>query len=108
MYIEVKQSTIHGNGVFATQDLDEGEFQFVYGYVVPIIPGTITDRYGVEWDDDTSYVPYAPWCFTNHSNKPNCEIACDENDVLFITTLRDIAEGEELTIDYGFDPGADG
>ncbi|MDR0901195.1 MAG: SET domain-containing protein-lysine N-methyltransferase [Opitutaceae bacterium] len=39
--------------------------------------------------------------FINHSCAPNCETAVVRGRV-WISALRDIAEGEELTYDYGF------
>ncbi len=38
--------------------------------------------------------------FLNHSCAPNCETEQDADDCIFISTLRDIAAGEELTYEY--------
>jgi len=38
--------------------------------------------------------------FLNHSCEPNCETEQDADDRIFISTLRDIAAGEELTYEY--------
>jgi SET domain-containing protein len=37
--------------------------------------------------------------FVNHSCEPNCETD-EENDRVYISTIRDVAAGEELTYDY--------
>ncbi len=37
--------------------------------------------------------------FINHSCNPNCETE-DDNDHIYVTALRDIAAGEELTYEY--------
>ena len=44
--------------------------------------------------------------FVNHSCDPNCETE-DEGDRIFITALRNIAAGEELTYDYWLYDGDD-
>ncbi len=38
--------------------------------------------------------------FLNHCCDPNCETEQDENGRIFISTIRDIAAGEELTYEY--------
>jgi len=38
--------------------------------------------------------------FLNHSCNPNCETEQDADDRIFISTLRDVAAGEELTYEY--------
>ena len=43
-----------------------------------------------------------PARWINHSCAPNCEAIQDE-DRIWITSCRDIAPGEELTFDYGYD-----
>lgn len=44
--------------------------------------------------------------FVNHSCDPNCETD-EENDRVYITSIRDIAAGEELTYDYWLYDGDD-
>jgi SET domain-containing protein len=43
--------------------------------------------------------------FLNHSCDANCDLALSAGRV-FVTAARQIAESEELTIDYAFDRGA--
>ena len=38
--------------------------------------------------------------FVNHSCDPNCRLAFDAGGRVFLTALRDIAPGEELSFDY--------
>lgn len=103
MRIEVRRSPIHGHGVFAKERLREGLYQNIYGYLTEYIPGSQTERYGFEWDERDHFVPWAPWCFVNHSSTPNCAVYTEGDDV-FIEVLEDIYKDQELTIDYGFDP----
>ena len=111
--IQVRRSGVHGKGVFALQDLAEGET--LIEYVGEII----------SWDEAQDRHPHDPsdpnhtfyfhvnedrvidalyggnssrWI--NHSCGPNCE-ADEENDRIFIKALRNIKAGEELNYDYG-------
>ncbi len=111
--IQVRRSGVHGKGVFALQDIAEGET--VIEYVGEII----------SWDEAQDRHPHDPsdpnhtfyfhvnedrvidalhggnssrWI--NHSCDANCE-ADEENDRIFIKAIRNIAAGEELNYDYG-------
>jgi hypothetical protein len=111
--IQVRRSGVHGKGVFALQDLAEGETLIEYVGEV------------ISWDEAQDRHPHDPqdpnhtfyfhvnedrvidalfggnssrWI--NHSCKPNCE-ADEDNDRIFIKALRNIKAGEELNYDYG-------
>jgi len=104
MNIYISMSAIHGRGVFADEPLEAEDWQYVYGREMPYIPGDLSERYGFETDDDGMiFLPFAPWCFLNHSSDPNCEVF-HEGSVVYVATLRSINRFEELTIDYGFQP----
>jgi hypothetical protein len=111
--IQVRRSGVHGKGVFALQDIAEGETLIEYvGQVI-------------SWDEAQDRHPHDPndpnhtfyfhvnedrvidalyggnssrWI--NHSCAPNCE-ADEDNDRIFIKAIRNIAAGEELNYDYG-------
>ena len=107
MDVRVQKSPIHGNGVFANTLVPKGWWQYVYGDVRVLIPNDPFERYGYEWDSCQTFIPYAPWCFVNHSCRPNCYVTETENrlrPMLFIEAIRDIEPNEELLVDYGFDP----
>lgn len=53
----------------------------------------------VDLDGD---VPWNPARFINHSCAPNCE-AEQDGDHIWIIARRDIAAGEELSFNYGYD-----
>ncbi|RYF80307.1 MAG: SET domain-containing protein [Comamonadaceae bacterium] len=111
--IEMRRSEVHGNGVFALQDLKAEERVMEYtGEVIswkealrrhphdPAQPNHtfyfhIDDKHvidgGVNGND-------AKWI--NHSCEPNCE-ADEQGGRIFIKALRDIAAGQELNYDYG-------
>ena len=111
--IQVRRSGVHGKGVFALQDLAEGETLIEYVGEV------------ITWDEAQDRHPHDPndpnhtfyfhvnedrvidalhggnssrWI--NHSCNPNCE-ADEVNDRIFIKALRNIKAGEELSYDYG-------
>jgi hypothetical protein len=111
--IQVRRSGVHGKGVFALQDIAEGET--LIEYVGEII----------SWDEAQDRHPHDPndpnhtfyfhvnedkvidalhggnssrWI--NHSCDPNCE-ADEQNERIFIKALRNIQAGEELNYDYG-------
>ncbi len=111
--IQVRRSGVHGKGVFALQDIAEGETLIEYVGEV------------ISWDEAQDRHPHDPedpnhtfyfhvnedrvidalyggnssrWI--NHSCAPNCE-ADEENDRIFIKAIRNIKAGEELNYDYG-------
>jgi len=109
----VRNSRIHGNGVFATRRIAAGTCIIEYEgeriswkeaerrenkkapddfhtFFFSIESGKIIDG-GVNGND-------ARWI--NHACEPNCEAREDDGRV-FIYALRDIARGEELNYDYG-------
>lgn len=118
--IEARLSSIHGNGVFATDaiakgerivrykgllrthdevdaqygDIDENGHTFLF---------TLNDDYVIDANHAGNI---ARWI--NHSCAPNCEAVVQEDakdrrhkDKVFIEATRDIAAGEELTYNYG-------
>ena len=111
--IQTRRSGVHGKGVFALQDIAEGETLIEYVGEV------------ISWDEAQDRHPHDPndpnhtfyfhvnedrvidalhggnssrWI--NHSCDPNCE-ADEDKDRIFIKAIRHIAAGEELNYDYG-------
>lgn len=90
--MRVDKSSIHGRGLFAVE---------------PVAAGDIIGWCEVEPADPPG--PHTLWCdsgpvnvtcklrFTNHSSDPNVVYY----DTLKVVALCDIAEGEELTYNYG-------
>ncbi len=112
-FYAVRNSRIHGNGVFATRKIPAGtcivEYQgerinwkeavrrenakpadCFHTFFFSLDSGKIIDG-GSQGND-------ARWI--NHACEPNCE-AREEDGRVFIYALRDIARGEELNYDYG-------
>ena len=111
--IQTRRSGVHGKGVFALQDIAEGETLIEYVGEV------------ISWDEAQDRHPHDPndpnhtfyfhvnedrvidalyggnssrWI--NHSCDPNCE-ADEDKDRIFIKAIRNIKAGEELNYDYG-------
>lgn len=117
---EVRGSVIHGQGVYASQDIAEGSK--IIEYIGELIDKdesenrawaqhehaektgdaavyifTLSKKYDIDGN-----VPWNTARLINHSCDPNCE-AWIEGKRIYIYALRDIKKGEELGFDYGFD-----
>lgn len=97
----VEDSPIHGRGLFARIDLEEGhylgEYQGPEARDVDTYVLFAQDESG-DWRgrDGTNLLRYI-----NHSNEPCAEFCGFE-----LYALRAISAGTEITIDYGEDPAA--
>lgn len=94
MKYDVKESGIHGKGLFATEDIKNGE-------IIGSIKYNPTDEDGphVLWVDNQGILVECNLKYINHSAKPNA-CYCEDLDVV---AIKDIKEGEEITHDYGDD-----
>ena len=111
--IQTRRSGVHGKGVFATQDIAEGDTLIEYlGEVIswkealrrhPHDPAQPNHTFYFHIDDKRvidGKVEGNAAKWINHSCDPNCE--ADEVDGrIFIKALRDIPAGQELNYDYG-------
>jgi len=111
--IQTRRSGVHGKGVFAVQDIAEGET--IIEYVGEIISWAEAQRRHPHDPEDPNHTFYfhmdedrvidalyggnsSRWI--NHSCDANCE--ADEVDGrVFIRARRNIRAGEELNYDYG-------
>lgn len=118
--IEVRQSPVHGNGVFATEKIPAGTLVCVYGG--ELISAEEAERRAAERSRENPKAPIYvfgidenlcidaadtgaenPARFVNHSCDENCEALWNARERrLEIRAARDIAAGEELSFDYGF------
>ncbi|MES2685558.1 MAG: SET domain-containing protein-lysine N-methyltransferase [Pseudomonadota bacterium] len=111
--IQTRTSGVHGKGVFAVQDLAEGETLIEYiGEIInwkealrrhPHDPKDANHTFYFHIDKnhviDAKYGGNSSrWI--NHSCKPNCE-ADEQDGRVFIKALRNIPAGQELFYDYG-------
>ena len=89
----VKESRIHGKGLFAQIKINEGT-------VIDFLEGRRTNENGpyVLWiDDDYGFEVHNEVKYVNHSPQPNAAYYDD----LTLVALRDIEPGEEITHHYG-------
>ncbi len=105
-----KPSPVHGTGGFARINVPAGTR--ILEYLGEMITKTESRRrceqnnpYIFALDDAHDLdgdVPWNPARFLNHSCAPNCEAELDSGRI-WISALRDIQAGEELTFNYGYD-----
>ena len=107
----VKESGIHGSGIFTSVDIPKNTT--VMKINGEVISGDECERR--EDDDDNVYIfwlygdTYLDTTksnkirYINHDCKYNCEVEDDNNGGLILIADKDIKAGEELTIDYGYE-----
>jgi len=92
--VAIRVSPIHGYGLFAIDDI-------LYGTDLGV-----SHVFAVGFKDDYIRTPLGG--FINHSNTPNCyKIPSYEDSTLTyfnLQTIKDIKEGEELTVSYTIYP----
>lgn len=116
---EVRDSGIAGKGAFAIRPIGAGE------QLIEYVGEIITHAEADERYDDESMDEHHTFLFTltsrlvidatnngnesrfiNHSCDPNCEAEIEKGRV-FISAIKDIAVGEELHYDYGYERSGD-
>lgn len=94
--VEVKESPIHGHGVYAKKKIKAGAKIGTYHGELTEEDDTyvlwVTDENGKEYGVDGT----TDLKFLNHAQEPNAEFDGDE-----LYALRDIKPGEEVTFHYG-------
>lgn len=113
-------SEVHGYGLYASKDIPKGTriIEYVGDKITKaesdrrddarrarqeagddgcVYLFTLNKRYDIDGD-----VEWNTARLINHSCEPNCETEYAKGGI-WISALRDIAEGEELNYDYGFD-----
>ncbi|MEM7311903.1 MAG: SET domain-containing protein [Planctomycetota bacterium] len=112
--IEVRESENRGLGVFARRDISEGEL--IEEVPVLVVPentfyspqGTspLSD-YVFVWDDGLLALPLGFGALYNHSYSPNAYYEDTDDETKCYVALRDIEQGEEITINYNGEPDDD-
>lgn len=101
--IIVKESKIHGKGVFANRDFKKGEVVIKYN-LKPLTKEEFEnlpekEKHYTDFHDGSYWLFQIPERYVNHSCDANTkqvinqEIKCD-------VAIRDIKKGEEITADY--------
>lgn len=90
--LQVCNSPIHGKGLFARGEIEEGT---ILGTIRGI--RTVNDGSYVLWlNEFTGVRMLCKYKYINHSDDPNVVLY----DTLEVCALRDIYPGEEITFDY--------
>lgn len=98
-----------GKGVFARRAFRRGQ---VIGVIQGIVSGDAHygSAYAMDLGQGRSLEPIPPFRYLNHSCQPNAEIVSLEyanrgrTDQLLLEAIADIAVGEEIRIDYAWQP----
>lgn len=111
--VSIRKTAERGRGIFAEEAIPADTVV----EVAPVVVMTNEDRehldktllhdYIFEWGTDTDKCCMALGNIPiyNHSYESNCDYFMNyEDETIMINTVRDIAEGEELTINYNGDP----
>jgi SET domain-containing protein len=112
--IEVKRAKGKGRGVFARRPIPRGET--IERVPVLLLPAEeVRDAAGwaglaaycFEWGRGTLALALGYGSLYNHSYRPNARYDDSGPQTKVFTALRDIAPGEEITVNYNGDPEDD-
>ena len=109
-WVEARESLIHGSGLFAAAAIPAAT------QIIEYVGEKLTKAQALEecmqgnyfvftLDEESDLNGNVEWNLArliNHSCSPNCESELIDGRV-WVTALRDIAPGEELTYNYGYD-----
>jgi len=110
----IANSEGRGRGVFTTQNIEEGDIIEVCQIILipkhqlPVIHKTKLHDYYFLWGEDLSESAIALGfgSLYNHETYPNANFILDlENETIDIFAIRQISEGEEITLNYHGEPG---
>ena len=117
MPVTVKMTPTMGRGVFAVRKIAKGELLGEFHTIrlppdeVQTMAGTTLSHFWFEDDDDGSAFVVFGWIeMVNHSMTPNADRtwrATPEGEVVALFATRDVEAGEQLFMDYEFEPKAD-
>ncbi len=97
--VYVKDSDIHGKGLFASRDIKKGELIGEFKHK----PAKKDGMYVLWVEEDRGYRVLDDFKYINHSNKPNAAYYDD----FTVMALKKIRKDEEITHYYGADLAED-
>lgn len=111
-YYTVRNSKIHGKGVFAKRPIQKGTQ--VLQYTGPIVSRKEADEIGTTTVGGRTHTMLftidkkkvidgnkgGNARYINHSCDPNCEAVQYDDDTIWIESLKSIPKGQEITYDY--------
>jgi SET domain-containing protein len=107
-------SELHGRGIFAAQDISEGEIIEICPVLIfpklelPMVRQTMLDNYYFDWGTEGEYfaVCLGYGSLYNHEYEPNAEYGMDfEAETIDFYAIKNIVAGEEITVNYNGEPG---
>jgi SET domain-containing protein len=104
--IELRESSIHNRGIFATRDIKCTEL-IEYVPVIPfnrsdVKPDTILLEYDIGHIDGTRYAMMLGYgAIYNHKNDNNANWNFIDDQTIAITANRDIKKDDEIFVNYG-------
>jgi SET domain-containing protein len=100
--LKIKKSSIHGYGVFAGENIQEGEIiEECYALLTQQRDTALKDYYFRGGNQGNAVLLGYGWIY-NHANKPSASYIFDEeNKVMTFKAVKSIAAGEEIFISYG-------
>jgi hypothetical protein len=103
--ILIKQSPIHGYGVFADEDFEPNEtIEECHMLLAHQADPALANYYFEQEATRTFFVPLGAGALYNHADKPNAKYQFDmENRVMEIYAGGSIKAGDEIFISYGKD-----
>lgn len=110
-YFVVKTTKKYGRGLYANKNIKKGEIINISPVLViekseaNKIVDTILNIYVFEWSKDASALSFGYGSLFNHSKKPNVTYMNNfSTKEIFFITSRNIKKGEQLFINYGYEP----
>lgn len=103
--VEVRNSKIHGKGVFATEDFNISE-TVVVNQVITFENNKLNDDliiYCYKWKDNDVCIFIGEGVFINSSTNPNVKVELDfDNKLARFIAIKPIKIGDELFYNYEF------
>lgn len=120
-FVLVKNSKIHGKGIFAKKNISKGNSIIEYvgkkitkkesdkifqenlkkaekdKTIGEVYLFELNDKFDIDGNTSENIAKYI-----NHSCEPNCETEIVDDKEIWITAKKDIIKGEELSFNYGF------
>ena len=110
--LKVRKTKNKGRGVFATKRFKKGEIIEVCPVIIftpkeyKFLEKTVLDKYMFAWKTKRdACIPLGYGLVYNHSYSPNAIYGWEhKKKIIFLKALKIIKRGEEVTINYNWDP----
>lgn len=100
----VKDTETMGRGVFTTKLIPKDTTILVHAIILSSSDKGF-DRFTYHYDNHQSAIALGIGTLINHSTDPNCEaILDDDTKTMEFKAIKNIKKGEQLFVDYGYDP----